>query len=119
MSGYRTGNADAEATRLKERFRSIFRRRERRSRVWPLVRRSLIGSGIGLGIVGAHLALSPWPLLTTVRHLAASPNCATARLLDLAPARRGQPGYWPQHDADDDGIACEPVPRWKRGYGRW
>jgi hypothetical protein len=26
-------------------------------------------------------------------------------------ARRGQPGYDPQHDADRDGIACEPRPR--------
>jgi hypothetical protein len=27
--------------------------------------------------------------------------------------RRGQLGYWPRHDADRDGIACEP---WRR---RW
>jgi hypothetical protein len=26
----------------------------------------------------------------------------------LTPARRGQPGYWPKHDRDQDGWACEP-----------
>ena len=39
---------------------------------------------------------SPWAVL---RHLAAFPNCSTAR---------AEPGYWPTHDADHDGIACEP-----------
>jgi len=55
--------------------------------------------------IGIHFT-SPWSLL---RHLAAFPNCATARLVGLAPARAGQPGYWPTHDADHDGVACE---RW-------
>ena len=26
----------------------------------------------------------------------------------LAPAHRGEPGYYARHDEDDDGIACEP-----------
>jgi len=30
--------------------------------------------------------------------------------MGLAPARRGQPGYWQKNDADNDGIACEPWP---------
>jgi hypothetical protein len=25
-----------------------------------------------------------------------------------SPARSGPPGYWPSHDRDRDGIACEP-----------
>ncbi|MGI6854368.1 excalibur calcium-binding domain-containing protein [Mesorhizobium sp. 1B3] len=50
---------------------------------------------------------SPWE---AVRHLASSPNCSAARLVGLAPAFRGQPGYWSSHDADKDGIACEPWP---------
>jgi Excalibur calcium-binding domain len=58
--------------------------------------------------------LSPWPPLVTVRHLLAAPNCDAERTVGLAPARRGQPGYWPSHDADSDGIACEPRrPRWR------
>ena len=120
MSGYRTGNAAAEAARLKVRFRSVTRRIERRSRVRTAIRFGLICSSITVGVIGAYLAtfvalttLSPWPPLTTVRHLSAIPNCDTARLLGLAPARRGQPGYWPHLDADDDGIACEPWPPWK------
>jgi hypothetical protein len=35
-------------------------------------------------------------------------NCDQARAMGLAPAYRGQPGYAPHLDADNDGIACEP-----------
>lgn len=38
-------------------------------------------------------------------------NCAEARARGLANARRGQPGYAPWLDADNDGIACEPYRR--------
>ncbi|MHB1109668.1 MAG: excalibur calcium-binding domain-containing protein [Devosia sp.] len=55
----------------------------------------------------AFFLLSPWDPLTTVRHLASSPNCSAARAVGLARATRGEPGYWLSHDADDDGIACE------------
>ena len=44
------------------------------------------------------------------RHLLASPNCSAARLVGVAPAHRGEPGYWTTHDADKDGVACEPIP---------
>ena len=56
--------------------------------------------------------LPPWPPITALRHIAASPNCTAARAVGLAPAYSGQPGYWPSHDRDGDGIACEPWPRW-------
>jgi Excalibur calcium-binding domain len=55
--------------------------------------------------------LSRWPLTVALRHAAAVPNCTAARAVGLAPAYRGQPGYYPQHDRDRDGIACEPWPR--------
>ncbi len=116
MAGYRTSDPDAHAARLKRRFRSVSRRIEYRSRATKLARYALMIVLGGAGAYFAMLALSPWPPLTTVRHLASIPNCAMARMRDLAPARRGQPGYWPQHDADDDGIACEPIPRWKRRH---
>lgn len=64
-----------------------------------------------LALAGIYIALemlSPWPPLTTLRHLAAAPNCDAARAVGLAPANRGEPGYWLKHDADRDGIACEP-----------
>lgn len=42
------------------------------------------------------------------------PNCAAARAAGAAPIRIGEPGYRPELDADNDGIACEPVPLWER-----
>ena len=54
------------------------------------------------------LVTSPWPTLLTLRHYGALPNCDAARTMGLAPANRGEPGYWPKHDRDQDGIACEP-----------
>ncbi|WP_348637567.1 excalibur calcium-binding domain-containing protein [Bradyrhizobium sp. ISRA443] len=45
-----------------------------------------------------------------MRHIASVPNCGFARLVGLAPARRGGPGYWKHHDRDGDGIACEQWP---------
>lgn len=35
-------------------------------------------------------------------------NCAAARVAGAAPIYRGQPGYRPEMDGDNDGIACEP-----------
>jgi hypothetical protein len=58
--------------------------------------------------LGYGLWTSPWPAVTTIRHYIAKSNCDSARAMGLAPARRGQPGYWPSHDRDNDGIACEP-----------
>lgn len=34
-------------------------------------------------------------------------NCAAARAAGAAPIRRGEPGYAPKLDRDNDGIACE------------
>lgn len=39
-------------------------------------------------------------------------TCAAARAAGAAPLYRGQPGYASHLDADGDGIACEPYPRW-------
>ena len=35
-------------------------------------------------------------------------NCREARAAGAAPLYRGQPGYGPHMDGDNDGIACEP-----------
>lgn len=40
-------------------------------------------------------------------------GCNAVRAAGLAPLLRGQPGYRPEMDGDDDGIACEPH------RGRW
>ena len=34
-------------------------------------------------------------------------NCAEARAAGAAPLKRGEPGYGPHLDRDNDGIACE------------
>ena len=34
-------------------------------------------------------------------------NCAEARAAGAAPVRRGDPGYAPHLDRDNDGIGCE------------
>jgi hypothetical protein len=46
-------------------------------------------------------------------------RCGAGRWPRLAPARRGQPDYWPQHDADRDGIACETWPGRLRPLSAW
>lgn len=35
-------------------------------------------------------------------------GCDAARAAGTAPIYRGEPGYRPEMDGDDDGIACEP-----------
>ncbi|MDO9338483.1 MAG: excalibur calcium-binding domain-containing protein [Caulobacter sp.] len=34
-------------------------------------------------------------------------NCSEARAAGAAPLRRGEPGYRPAMDRDNDGVACE------------
>ena len=86
-------------------------RRHRRLKYLALFAPFIVLSGyIAYGFVGIQID-SP---LSALRHFAAFPNCAAARAVGLAPARKGQPGYWPTHDADKDGIACEP---WHGGSG--
>lgn len=105
---------EAELTKLKRRFSGItlrfdrsnaLRRFRRKTRTAAL---ALLMIAVGLAVPFVLMkALSPWSIMTTIRHLAASPNCAAARSVGLAPARKGQPGYWPSHDADHDRVACE------------
>src|SRR5262245_44794329 len=65
----------------------------------------------GAALCWATLCFISWHPLQVVKHIAAFPNCAAARAVGLAPAYRGQPGYWPKLDADNDGISCEVWPR--------
>lgn len=67
---------------------------------------------IGAVYLYAEFKTHKWPLMTTLKHVAAAPNCSAARAVGLAPARRGQPGYYFRHDRDQDGIACEPWSRY-------
>ena len=54
----------------------------------------------------ANLFESPIAL-RAMKHLTAFPNCGATRAVGLAPAVKGQPGYWRRHDRDRDGVACE------------
>ncbi|AZQ68699.1 excalibur calcium-binding domain-containing protein [Silicimonas algicola] len=64
-----------------------------------------------ISMLGWKFYVSQWPAWTTVRHMAAAPNCDFARMVGLAPSNRGQPGYYPRHDRNQDGVACEPFVR--------
>lgn len=79
----------------------------RRRRRFPktLIVVALLGIGYALLVT-----LSPWSPGVTVMHILAAPNCGVADSLGLAPAEKGQPGYWRKHDHDGNGIACEPWP---------
>lgn len=108
---YVTEDRDAKAARLKQHFAAVSRKAFGKG-WWRRVCIEL-SAAIMLGIVIA----AAWTMLDTdgtwtfdesVRHQLARPNCDAARSVGLAPARRGSPGYWPSHDADGDGWACEP-----------
>lgn len=59
--------------------------------------------------LSVYLRTSPYDPAQALRHLAALHGCDTARVMGLAPAGRGQPGYHARNDSDRDGIACEPL----------
>ena len=109
----RRRDPEVAADALNHRFRNVSRRWDRSARVRRVLRRMPQRIGIVVGLVllaAAGLSLSPWPPLLTLQHIAAAPNCSAARAVGLAPARRGEPGYYAKHDRDKDGWACEPWP---------
>jgi hypothetical protein len=114
-------NPERELTRLKQRLGAISRRYDRAvGRRAALTRAALRARRAGkvvaivatamLAAWGAVVVLSPWSAAVTVRHVVAAVNCDSARLVGLAPTVRGEPGFWPRHDADRDGVACELMP---------
>ena len=104
----RLGRINAQFTRATPR-----RYRRRWQPPIPLVLAAITFFGLtGAAVTLPHThlndaAMADMSAFVRVRHLAASPNCSAARLVGVAPARRGEPGYWSEHDADRDGIACE------------
>ena len=105
---------DDKARALKARFARVskthfskHRSRDLRSHIVKWVLFALLLSSIVAGL----FAFSPWPPLATLKHFASIQNCDAARAFGVAPARTGEPGYWHRHDADNDGIACEPYQR--------
>jgi hypothetical protein len=47
---------------------------------------------------------NPWTVAQTLKHLAAFPNCFATEMVGLAPANKGQPGYWSHNDPEGDGV---------------
>ena len=44
------------------------------------------------------------------KHIVAGTGCMVAEMLDMAPARMEEPGYWMHLDADKDGTTCDEAP---------
>src|SRR5688572_16050966 len=91
---------DEEAIRLKQRFRAVSRRIERREaprRLWNRHKGWLATAAVAIALGAAYAASlhTGWPVAVALKHAASFPNCAAARSMGLAPARRGEPGYWP------------------------
>jgi hypothetical protein len=103
---------EKELQKIQRRFEAIRRRADRRDRILKMLRENrmqLLGASLVFAITFVVFFFSPFSPWDTMRHIAAAPNCAFARFVELAPARRGDAGYWAHHDGDDDGIACEPL----------
>jgi endonuclease G len=80
-----------------------------------MFRAAFIAGAIAVGVAAApsaHAAPStttPSPGPTTGSNVY-YPNCKAACAAGAAPIYKGQPGYRPQLDRDNDGIACEVCP---------
>jgi hypothetical protein len=108
---FKDRDPDLRLKRIQRRFRAIRNHADRAAKMRLFSRRFIKPMLFGLLIGGAILLafqFSPWPMGTTIRHLLSRTNCDSARAMGLAPALRGEPGYWQKLDRDNDGIACEP-----------
>jgi hypothetical protein len=107
-------DAEADLARLHRRFRSVSRRHERALLVRRLYRRArwwaVIAAAVALFCWGLP-AYTGWPLMASLKHLAAFTHCQSAAIVGLANAAQGSPGYWQRHDPDGDGVACEEAAR--------
>jgi hypothetical protein len=85
-------------------------RARRRTGARTMGRVGVVITLLALGAVAGH-SFNGFTTHRTAVHLQEAvyyPNCATARAAGAAPMRKGEPGYRPALDADNDGIACEP-----------
>ena len=105
---------ETELRRLQRRFEKVSSRLDRPKRLRRMYQWTGLAVLIAFVTTGLYVALvlwAPWSPVITLRHIASFPNCTAARWVGLAPAMQGEPGYWPGHDRDKDGEACEPWPR--------
>lgn len=45
--------------------------------------------------------------VVALKHVVSAADCSIAYMVDMAPSKFDQPGYWMHLDADKDGTACE------------
>lgn len=105
--------AKRREARLRRRFEAASRHVGRAANLRRFRRRArlpALAAGGALAVALAVIACSPWPATVTLRHVVAISGCDAAYLVDLAPARRGGPGYWGRLDPDRDGRSCEIKP---------
>lgn len=81
--------------------------REQKRRRSLLFAAKVLGGAAAFGLAAGALSTEKGRAQVTYY-----PNCDAARAAGAAPILEGEPGYRPELDADDDGIACEPY----RGY---
>ena len=109
-----TGGPEERLRDIQRRFHAVSARLDRAvnlRRWYRLGKVAALAAMVSFALCWVLLSLSPWPPILMLRHIASSPSCSAARAVGLAPARKGEPGYWTSHDADEDGIACEPLAR--------
>lgn len=98
--------AAKEAAFLRQRMTAASGRLRHESEISDRLKGISIVVLIGLCLYLGLTQFSPWNVPTTLRHLAAGGGCDIARAVKLAPAYRGQPGYWSYLDPRHKGIAC-------------
>jgi hypothetical protein len=96
-----------------------YQRNQKRRRLLRQVGLPVLATFVGFGLVWGWAHWEPISLsfkrevgVWSGSSLASYRNCAAARAAGAAPLYRGQPGYAAHLDRDNDGIACEPYPRW-------
>lgn len=93
--------------RLRQRFKRVTPQTKRRfgwDQFWFL---AACGALFAATYGFANTSLNFGSPMVAARHYASIGNCRTASYVGLAPANRGEPGYWAKNDRDKDGIACE------------
>lgn len=110
---------DNELRRVRRQFWATPQRPERaikprRFRRRPMIRpvtAILAAVMLYLGLSNAYPSLPAAALNQVSNYFTYYANCDAARAAGVAPIYRGEPGYRPPLDRDNDGIACEPLPR--------
>ncbi|MEG3153744.1 excalibur calcium-binding domain-containing protein [Sphingomonas sp. RB1R13] len=78
------------------------------------IRNKTVGliAGLAMAVFVAGLAITNW---NSIRRLLPTyyPSCSWAQMNGAKSIKRGEPGYRDGLDADQDGLACEPLPKYR------